>query len=126
MELNLKENKLEEIIGQAQYHTYKEVKNSIIDTDDIKEDSKESYIRIMRNINIEDWNIWLKEEKENSYTGLVALELLGESYSTAIEINAIEKIMDELFGMGGEVECIGNDIHKFYIDGRLIYTVSSL
>lgn len=128
MELNLKENELEKIIRQAQskHNTYQGIKNSIIDTTNIKEDTKESYIKMMRIINMEDWNIWIKEELEKSLTGLVTLELLGENYSTAMEIDKVKCIINELFKNGGEVECCGEDLFKFYLEGRLIYTVSSL
>lgn len=99
---------------------------TIINLDGIKPNAQESYIKIMRDIAIEDWKLWLREEKELSYTDLVSLELFSGGYHTAMTINETEILTDELFKNGGEVVYIGEDIHKFYLNKNLIYTVGSL
>lgn len=99
---------------------------SIIDTTDIKLDFQEDYIKIMRDITIQDWKLWLENEKEVSYTNLVELELFSGGYNTAMTIEDVEVLTDELFKNGGEVDYIDDGIHKFYLNKNLIYIVRSL
>lgn len=98
--------------------------NSIIDVSEIKPESQEQYIKIMRKLNIEDWNIWLKEERDTTVTGLLCLKLLGGIFTELMEIGDIEKMIGEFFKIDGEVVQVGFDRFKFYLEGKLIYTVS--